>query len=45
MQYHPEAAPGPRDSGHFFDQFWQMVDDVKRGRWRPGAFPVVKGAH
>lgn len=45
MQYHPEAAPGPRDSSHFFDQFWQMVDDVKKGRWKPGAFPVVKGAH
>jgi carbamoyl-phosphate synthase small subunit len=45
MQYHPEASPGPWDSNHFFDQFWQMVDDCKRGRWRPGQFPKVAGAH
>ena len=45
MQYHPEASPGPWDSGHFFDQFWQMVDDVKKGKWTAGAFPKVKGAH
>ncbi len=45
MQYHPEASPGPWDSGHFFDQFWQMVDDCKKGKWKPGAFPVIKGAH
>jgi len=45
MQYHPEASPGPWDSNHFFDQFWQMVDDCKKGKWKPGAFPKVQGAH
>ena len=45
MQYHPEASPGPWDSGHFFDQFWQMVDQCKKGQWRAGQFPKVAGAH
>jgi carbamoyl-phosphate synthase small subunit len=45
MQYHPEASPGPWDSGHFFDQFVQMVDQVKKGQWKPGQFPKVAGAH
>jgi len=45
MQYHPEASPGPWDSNHFFEQFWQMVDQCKKGQWKPGKFPVVKGAH
>jgi len=25
VQYHPEAAPGPYDSGYLFDQFLEMV--------------------
>jgi carbamoyl-phosphate synthase small subunit len=45
MQYHPEACPGPQDSGHFFDQFWQMVDQCKKGQWKAGQFPQVAGAH
>lgn len=45
MQYHPEASPGPWDSGHFFDQFWQMVDQCKKGKWKAGQFPKVAGAH
>ena len=45
MQYHPEASPGPWDSGHFFDQFWQMVDTCKKGQWQAGQFPKVAGAH
>lgn len=45
MQYHPEASPGPWDSNHFFDQFWQMVDQCKKGQWKPGQFPKVQGAH
>jgi carbamoyl-phosphate synthase small subunit len=45
MQYHPEASPGPWDSGHFFDAFRQMVLDVKEGRWKPGGFPAIPGAH
>jgi carbamoyl-phosphate synthase small subunit len=45
MQYHPEASPGPWDSGHFFDQFEMMVEQVKAGAWQPGKFPQVPGAH
>jgi carbamoyl-phosphate synthase small subunit len=25
VQYHPEAAPGPRDAGHLFAEFRKMV--------------------
>lgn len=45
MQYHPEASPGPWDSGHFFDQFALMVEQVHAGTWHGGRFPVVPGAH
>ncbi|MES2154240.1 MAG: glutamine-hydrolyzing carbamoyl-phosphate synthase small subunit [bacterium] len=45
MQYHPEASPGPWDSGHFFDQFLAMVEQCKAGKWQPGAFPKVPGSH
>ena len=45
MQYHPEASPGPWDSNHFFEQFHKMVDECKKGTFRPGHFPVVQGAH
>lgn len=31
VQYHPEAAPGPYDSGYLFDRFLQMVTQAKRG--------------
>jgi len=29
VQYHPEAAPGPYDSGYLFDQFLQMIERAK----------------
>jgi carbamoyl-phosphate synthase small subunit len=29
VQYHPEASPGPRDAGYFFEQFAKVVDDSK----------------
>lgn len=29
VQYHPEAAPGPHDSFHLFDEFLEMIDSVK----------------
>jgi carbamoyl-phosphate synthase small subunit len=45
MQYHPEASPGPWDSNHFFDQFLVMVEQCKKGQWKPGQFPKVAGAH
>ena len=25
VQYHPEACPGPHDSGYLFDEFRKMV--------------------
>ncbi|NGQ93769.1 glutamine-hydrolyzing carbamoyl-phosphate synthase small subunit [Brevibacillus sp. SYP-B805] len=29
VQYHPEAAPGPYDSGYLFDQFMAMIASAK----------------
>jgi carbamoyl-phosphate synthase small subunit len=31
VQYHPEAAPGPYDSGYLFDRFLKMVADKRKG--------------
>ncbi len=31
VQYHPEAAPGPHDSRYLFDQFDQLMTEVKGG--------------
>jgi carbamoyl-phosphate synthase small subunit len=42
-QYHPEAAPGPWDSGKLFDAFHEMVDTCAKGSWKPGAFPDLHG--
>ncbi|MBX5435928.1 MAG: glutamine-hydrolyzing carbamoyl-phosphate synthase small subunit [Alicyclobacillaceae bacterium] len=33
VQYHPEARPGPDDSDDLFDQFMEMMDAVREGRW------------
>ena len=30
VQYHPESAPGPQDSGYLFDRFIQMMEEAKR---------------
>ena len=30
VQYHPESAPGPQDSGYLFDQFITMMEEGKR---------------
>ncbi len=30
VQYHPEAAPGPFDSGYLFDEFLEMIREHKR---------------
>ena len=30
VQYHPESAPGPQDSGYLFDRFIQMMEEGKR---------------
>lgn len=31
VQYHPESAPGPQDSGYLFDQFIDMMEEAKHG--------------
>lgn len=30
VQYHPESAPGPQDSGYLFDEFIQMMEEMKK---------------
>jgi carbamoyl-phosphate synthase small subunit len=38
VQYHPEACPGPWDTGWMFDEFIKMIKAKKSGRrWKPGA--------
>jgi carbamoyl-phosphate synthase small subunit len=37
VQYHPEARPGPDDSDNLFDQFMEMIDQVREGSWQPSA--------
>ncbi len=29
VQFHPDAAPGPHDAGHLFDQFMELMDAGK----------------
>lgn len=31
VQYHPEACPGPQDSGYLFDRFIDMMKEAKEG--------------
>ena len=31
VQFHPEAAPGPRDTGFLFDDFVRLVGAMKAG--------------
>ncbi|GAB3793659.1 carbamoyl phosphate synthase small subunit [Virgibacillus kimchii] len=33
VQYHPESAPGPEDTGHLFDEFLKMTE---RNQWEKG---------
>ena len=30
VQYHPESAPGPQDSGYLFDLFLAQMDETKQ---------------
>lgn len=30
VQYHPEACPGPLDSGYLFDRFLKMMEEGKK---------------
>jgi carbamoyl-phosphate synthase small subunit len=32
VQYHPEAAAGPHDANYLFDQFVDLISDVKAGK-------------
>lgn len=32
VQYHPESAPGPQDSGYLFGQFIEMMEEIKNGK-------------
>ena len=29
VQFHPEACPGPQDSGYLFDRFMEMMEEVQ----------------
>lgn len=29
VQFHPEASPGPTDTGYLFDEFMKMIEDFK----------------
>ena len=29
VQYHPEACPGPQDSGYLFDRFLRMMEEER----------------
>ena len=29
VQFHPEASPGPQDSGYLFDRFMKMMEVTK----------------
>lgn len=31
VQFHPEASPGPQDTGYLFDDFLRMVGAIKQG--------------
>ncbi|MBI4165411.1 MAG: glutamine-hydrolyzing carbamoyl-phosphate synthase small subunit [Acidobacteria bacterium] len=32
VQYHPEASPGPHDSGYLFREFMKMMEEFKAGK-------------
>ena len=33
VQYHPESSPGPHDSRYLFDQFIDLMNNVKKNRY------------
>lgn len=33
VQYHPEAAPGPKDATYFFGEFIDLIEDFKAGKY------------
>ena len=32
VQYHPESAPGPQDSGYLFDKFISLMEENKNAK-------------
>ncbi len=34
VQYHPEAAPGPKDATYFFGEFIGLIEDFKAGKYQ-----------
>ena len=30
VQYHPEASPGPEDANYLFDEFYKMIEAMRR---------------
>ncbi|WP_058301801.1 glutamine-hydrolyzing carbamoyl-phosphate synthase small subunit [Gorillibacterium timonense] len=41
VQYHPEASPGPQDSGYLFDQFIEMIRTHKLTVTKPSRQAVI----
>ncbi len=39
VQYHPEASPGPHDSGYLFDEFARSMGEARAARAKPVATP------
>ena len=33
VQFHPEASPGPQDTGYLFDDFLQMINSFEKGEY------------
>lgn len=33
VQYHPEAAPGPKDAAYFFGEFIDLIEDFRAGKY------------
>ncbi|MBN1622901.1 MAG: glutamine-hydrolyzing carbamoyl-phosphate synthase small subunit [Clostridia bacterium] len=31
VQFHPEASPGPKDTGYLFDEFFEMIERYREG--------------
>ncbi len=32
VQFHPEACPGPQDSGYLFDRFMDMMEEQNNAK-------------
>lgn len=44
VQYHPEASPGPHDSGYLFDEFVRMMSERRQRRQQGAASPSAPAA-